>query len=64
MTVTADVEAFIREHRAHGELMGDAGSPSGNGYMLEVACDCGVTFARWVSPLIAVEDLAALARLN
>ena len=62
--LTGDVEAFIREHRDHGQLVGDATEPAANGYMLEVACPCGVTFARWVAPLLAAEDLAALARLN
>jgi hypothetical protein len=58
------VETFVREHRDHGPLVGDATKPAANGYMLTVACRCGVTFARWVAPLLAAEDLAALARLN
>ena len=64
MTVTEDVQVFVREHREHGQLVGDATEPVANGYMLTVACRCGVTFARRVAPLLAAEDLAALARLN
>jgi hypothetical protein len=64
MTTTAEIEAFIREHREHGRLTGDAGEPASNGYLLTVACACGVTFYRWVTPLDASEDLLAIARLN
>jgi hypothetical protein len=32
--------------------------------MLAVAGACGVTFGRWVAPLLAAEDLVALVRLN
>jgi len=62
--VTEAAAVFVREHRDHGRLVGDAAEPSTNGYMLEVAGACGVTFARSVAPLLAMEDLAALARLN
>jgi hypothetical protein len=40
------------------------GEPVSNGYLLTVACACGVTFYRWVTALDASEDLWALARLN
>ena len=62
--MTEDVQVFVREHREHGQLVRDATEPAANGYMLTVACRCGVTFTRWVAPLLAAEDLAALARLN
>ena len=52
------------EHQPHGELTGDAGELTPNGYRLEVACPCGVTFMRWVTPREAAENLAILARLN
>jgi len=45
VTVTEDVQVFVREHREHGQLVGDATEPVANGYMLTVACRCGVTFA-------------------
>jgi hypothetical protein len=64
LSAIEDVEAFAREHRDHGPLVGDAGRLTADGYLLEVACPCGVTFARWVAPLLAAEDLAARARLN
>jgi hypothetical protein len=64
VTIIDEIEAFIREHRAHGELVGDATEPAANGYMITVACPCGVTFYRWVAPVDAAIDLALLARLN
>ena len=64
MTITDEIEAFIREHRDHGQVMGDATEPLTNGYQVTIACPCGVTFLRWVTPEHAVIDLAALARLN
>jgi hypothetical protein len=47
---TADLENFVETHRAHGRLA--------------VACACGVTFHRWVTPREAAEDLVVLARRN
>ena len=64
MTLLANLEDFVTEHRPHGTLTGDAGEPTPNGYRLEVSCPCGVTFERWVTDLDAAEDLAMLARLN
>jgi hypothetical protein len=45
-------------------LQGDAGEPTPNGYMITVACRCGVTFYRWIAPVDAAYDLTRLARLN
>lgn len=64
VTVTADLGDFVEMHRAHGHLEGDMGDLTPNGYRLAVACSCGVTFHRWVTPREAAEDLAVLARLN
>jgi hypothetical protein len=64
VTVTADLEDFVETHRPHGRLEGDAGDLTPNGYRLTVACACGVTFHRWVTPQEAAEDLAVLARRN
>jgi hypothetical protein len=50
--------------RPHGELAADAGEPAPNGYRLTIACPCGVTFERWVTPDDADLDLAMLARWN
>ena len=38
--------------------------PARNGYLLTVACSCGVTFERWVTPEEADADLLRLASLN
>ncbi len=46
MNVLADLEEFVTDHRTHGELMGDATEPAANGYLLAVACVCGVVFER------------------
>jgi hypothetical protein len=42
MTVSADLQAFIHNHHPHGPLTGDPTEPAWNGYLLTVACPCGV----------------------
>jgi hypothetical protein len=64
VTITGDLEDFLRTHRPHGRLEGDTGDLTPNGYRLAVACSCGVTFHRWVTPREAAEDLVVLARRN
>ena len=64
MTLLADLEEFIRDHRPHGGMTGDATQPAWNGYLLTVACACGVVFERWVTPQDANIDLLHPARLN
>jgi hypothetical protein len=62
--ILADIEEFLRDHRAHGRLEGAVGEATANGYMLTIACPCGVTFRRWVAPVDAVVNVALLARFN
>jgi hypothetical protein len=62
LTITADLEDFLQTHRAHGCLESDTGDLTPNGYRLAVACSCGVTFHRWVTPREAAEDLVVRAR--
>jgi hypothetical protein len=38
MTLIADLEAFVHDHRPHGQMTGDATEPASNGYRLTVAC--------------------------
>ena len=57
----ADLEEFVHDHRPHGSLAADATEPAWNGYLLTVACSCGVVFERWVTPLDAERDLLRLA---
>jgi hypothetical protein len=64
MTLLADLEQFVHDHRPHGGLTGDATKPAWNGYLLTVACPCGVVFERWVGPLDADADLIHWASLN
>src|SRR2546425_5145652 len=66
MTLLADLEEFVADHRPHGLLIGDATEPALNGYLLTVACACGVVFERWVTPLDAELDLlrAGVAELT
>jgi hypothetical protein len=45
------------DHQSHGQLVGDANEPGPSGYLVTVACPCGVTFERWVTQLDAAEDL-------
>jgi hypothetical protein len=39
-------------------------SPAWNGYLLTVACSCGVVFERWITSLDAELDLLRTAGLN
>ncbi len=64
MTLLADLEEFVRDHRPHGTPTGDATGPTWNGYLLTVACSCGVVFDRWVTPEDAESDLRHFASLN
>ena len=61
MTLLAELEEFVLDHRTHGHLTGDATEPVWNGYLLTVACPCGVVFERWVTPRTAQEDLLQTA---
>jgi hypothetical protein len=45
-------------------MTGDATAPAWNGYLLTVACPCGVVFERGVTPEDADDDLFRLASLN
>jgi hypothetical protein len=64
VTNIADLPDFLRCHRPHGPLTADATTPAWNGYLLTVACPCGVVFERWVTPEGADADLLGIARLN
>jgi len=64
MTLLADLEEFVREHRPHGAMTGDATEPAWNGYRLTVFCACGVVFERWITPEDAKVDLVGMASLN
>ena len=60
----ADLDEFVSDHRHHGGLTADATEPAWNGYLLTVACSCGMVFGRWVTPQDASIDLLRLAGLN
>jgi hypothetical protein len=45
-------------------MTADATPPAWNGYLLTVACPCGVVFERWVTPQEPDADLLGIARLN
>ena len=60
----AELEDFVHDHRPHGTMTAQVTQPARNGYLLTVACSCGVVFARWVSPQEADADLLQIARLN
>ena len=62
MTLLADLEDFVTQHRPHGTLTATTGELTPNGYRLEVACPCGATFERWITLREAAEDLAMVAR--
>jgi hypothetical protein len=62
--VLADLADLIADHRPHGSMTADATEPAWNGYLLTVACPCGVVFGRWVTPGDADANLVGIARLN
>jgi hypothetical protein len=64
VSLLADVEEFVHDHRQHGSLTADTTEPAWNGYQLTVACSCGVVFGRWVTPDEADADLLRIARIN
>jgi hypothetical protein len=64
MTLLPDLSDLVDSHLPHGSLSEDATEPAWNGYLLTVACPCGVTFERWVTPEDADADLLRFARLN
>ena len=64
MTLLPELNEFVRDHRPHGQMIGDATVPAWNGYLLTVACPCAVVFERWVTPEEADADLVRWAALN
>jgi hypothetical protein len=64
VTLLAELEAFVGDHRPHGALTSDATESAWNGYLLTVACSCGVVFERWITPWDAELDLLRAATLN
>jgi hypothetical protein len=57
MSVTRDLEDFVRTHRSCGGMSGDATQPNHEGYFISVVCECGKMFERWVTPEAAEEEL-------
>jgi hypothetical protein len=62
--ILINVAEFVEAHRSHGRLTADATEPAGNGYLLTVACCCGVAFERWITGEDAELDLLRAASLN
>jgi len=60
----ADLEDFAVSHRPHGRLIAATGAVTPSGYRLAVACPCGVTFERWITPEEAAGHFGMLSRLN
>ena len=50
-----ELERFVTAHR--GELTSDVVEPQAEGYLVCIACTCGSTFERRVTPDIADADL-------
>lgn len=64
MKLLLELEGFFRDHCSHGSVAADATAPALNGYLLTVACPCGVVFEQWVTSEEADADLLRLATLN
>jgi len=50
MAVCSPTSEFVHSHRPHDPLTTNATEPAWNGHLLTVACSCGVTFRRWITP--------------
>ncbi len=59
-----DLAEFVHDHRPPRRPTADATEPAWNGYLLTVACPCGVVFERWVTPEEADRDLVVMALRN
>jgi hypothetical protein len=59
-----DLAEFVTNHLPNDPLTADATEPAWNGYLLTVACPCGVVFERWITPEEADVELLRLAALN
>jgi hypothetical protein len=57
MSLDADLNEFVNNHRPHGPLTADATEPAWNGYLLTVVCPCGVVFMRWVTQRMLTQTL-------
>jgi hypothetical protein len=64
MPLLADLTEFVKDHRPHGSPDCGRHGTRWNGYLLTVACPCGVVFERLVTPEEANADLLRLAALN
>jgi hypothetical protein len=64
VSLFADLEEFVHDHRVHGALTADATEPAWEGYLLTVACGCGVVFGRWIAQMDVELDLLRAARPN
>jgi hypothetical protein len=62
MSLTSEFVDFVVGHRLHGRLTADTGVLTATGHRLSVACRCGLTFERWITPEEAERDLLMLAR--
>jgi hypothetical protein len=61
--VYAEVRDFALAHRGCGELRGDAGPLTPQGYRLWASCACGAGLERWVTEQDAEADLLRSALL-
>jgi hypothetical protein len=64
VSLLADLEEFVHDHRVHRALTADGTPPAWSGYLLTVTCPCGVVFERWITQVDAELDLLRAARLN
>jgi hypothetical protein len=64
VSLHTEIDDFAHDHRPHGPLTADGTEPAWNGYLLTVACSCGVMFGRWVTAEDADADPIGIARLN
>jgi hypothetical protein len=52
-----EIQSFMAAHKLCGRLSGVVATPSSEGYSVDVRCQCGKAFRRWVTAEAAGYDL-------
>ena len=57
MSISEELKAFTRRHRAHGEMWGYCGPNTPDGHRFEIFCHCGAMLIRWIAEEDPVMDI-------
>ena len=62
VTLLINLAEFAQDHHPHGPLTADATEPAWNGYLLTVACPCGVVLGGGSRPRMPSWTCSVLRR--